>query len=312
MDQLNSFQNLTPERVMNSVEILGMNPTGRILQLNSYENRVFQIELEDAAPVVTKYYRPGRWRRESIQDEHDFLDDLKSEGIPAVAPLKFDGQTVHEFDSLYMTVFPKIVGKMPEEFLNDELKRVGRRLAQIHNLGSRKWAKERLTLGSAEFGDPALEILQDWISPEVRGRYTEAAHLVLDALDEALADEPLIRIHGDCHRGNLLNNGTEFFFVDFDDFCNGPAAQDFWMLLDSVDSDQEKDLLLDGYSELRDLPDGLFELFEPLRGLRLIHYSGWIARRWTDPSFPRLFPTFREFNYWAEETEALERIAQGL
>jgi Ser/Thr protein kinase RdoA (MazF antagonist) len=312
VDQLNSFQNLTPERVMNSVERLGLNPTGRILQLNSYENRVFQIELEDAAPVVTKYYRPGRWRRESIQDEHDFLYDLKNEGIPAVAPLKFEGCTVHDFDSLYMTVFPKIVGKMPEEFLNDELKRVGRRLAQIHNLGSRKWANERLTLGSAEFGDPALEILQNWISPEVRGRYTEAANLVLDALDDALRDEPLIRIHGDCHRGNLLNNGTEFFFVDFDDFCNGPAAQDFWMLLDSVDTEEEKDLLLDGYSELRDLPEGLFDLFEPLRGLRLIHYSGWIARRWSDPSFPRLFPTFQEFNYWAEETEALERIAQGL
>ena len=201
---------------------------------------------------------------------------------------------------------------MPQEFLGDDYRKVGRLMAQVHNVGARKPAPHRPTLDTSYYGGwDTLDNLQDWITPELRGRYNVAAEEILYSIDDHFDPSEFIRIHGDCHKGNLLNNGTQFFLVDFDDFVNGPVVQDFWMLLsgDKETFDQEKELIISGYEELREVPDHQWAWVPWLRGLRIISYAGWIAKRWEDPSFPRLFPEYNTYRYWAEEVEALEKIA---
>jgi Ser/Thr protein kinase RdoA (MazF antagonist) len=325
--QLTQFYSLTPDVVMAGVEAAGFVPTGSYLQLNSYENRVFDIKLEKPADggghrdsIIVKYYRPQRWSRAAILEEHFFLDELKAHGIPAVAPLvQKNKETLSSYNGIFLAAFPKALGRMPQEFSLLDLNQVGRLLAHLHNVGAQHGATARPVLNVDNYGWPALEFLHRWVAPEVWARYRKAAEEILEFLDEALGDADYFRIHGDCHRGNLLQQDTRegergFFFVDFDDFCTGPAAQDFWMLLsgDPETLNAEREALLDGYEELRHFPKTQERLFTPLRGLRIIHYAAWIARRWSDPSFPQLFPDFETYTYWAEETEALERIAWSL
>ena len=315
-----SFYKLTPDDVLNGVEEAGFMPTGEFQQLNSYENRVFDVWLEkdaDSNPgqqtrVIAKFYRPGRWSKLALEDEHNFLADLVSEGIHAIAPLKLrNGSTLMQHNGLFYALFPRFAGRMPQEFLPGELKQVGRTLARIHNIGSRRPARHRLRMSAEEHGWNQLEDLAPRIDPGLWPRYEKACSLILEHLDEYLDEKSFLRIHGDCHKGNLLHAGQEFFFVDFDDFLNGPAAQDFWMLLSGSEA-AEKEEMISGYEELRDFPDEQLELFEPLRGLRILHYAAWISKRWSDPSFPRLFPEFGTFRYWAEEVEGLEKIAWSL
>ncbi len=312
-----SFYQLNPESVMNAAEQAGFLVTGEFTQLNSYENRVFDIRLEtntadESDRVIAKFYRPGRWSLNSIQDEHDFLFDLSKEGIKAVPPLQIKNSinqhsSIIQFDGLYVAFFPKIKARMPEEILIKDFPTIGRLLARIHNIGSQKSAKNRIQIGSDAWGN--LHLLQKWVAPEVIHRYNQAAENTLDFLFSRLDYDQFIRIHGDCHRGNLLNNGSEFFIVDFDDFSNGPEIQDFWMLLGGDLDNEERDAFVSGYEELREFPYWQTELIEPLRALRIINYAAWIAKRWEDPSFPRLFPEFNSYRYWAEEVEALERIS---
>jgi Ser/Thr protein kinase RdoA (MazF antagonist) len=315
-----SFYNLTPDVVLKGVEAAGFIPTGEYQQLNSYENRVFDIHLEPEGRVIAKYYRPGRWRREAILEEHFFLEELKTLGIPAVAPLAQNNRdTLSSYEGMWLAVFPRAVGRMPQELALEDLVRVGRLLAQIHNVGEQNEARHRPILDVESYGAPALRFLKDWVAPEVWERYENAALNILDFLDEHLDEDEFHRIHGDCHRGNLLQQDSKdgergFFVVDFDDFVTGPAAQDFWMLLSGEEDlrDEELSALMSGYEELRHFPREQRRLFEPLRGLRILHYAAWIARRWEDPSFPQLFPQFGEYSYWAEETEALEKISWSL
>lgn len=310
-----NFYDLTPEIVLSSLEKGGFEPTGSILQLNSYENRVFEIELEGKQKVIAKFYRPGRWSRDTILEEHEFLREIESAGIHTAPALKLpNGSTLMDADGIFWSVFPKIQGRLIQEILPRDLERIGRSLAHIHNIGAQKPAKYRVTLDVPSYGEPSLDLLANWVAPEIWNRYSEAANTLLDRLDDLLEDTTYIRIHGDCHRGNLLDSGTELFFVDFDDFCNGPVAQDLWMLT-AGDLDEQKvnlEAILKGYEELREFDHNEIELFEPLRGLRLLHYSAWIARRWEDPSFPKLFPNFNTYNYWSEELEALEKIVWAL
>jgi Ser/Thr protein kinase RdoA (MazF antagonist) len=263
--------------------------------------------------VIAKFYRPQRWSREAILEEHEFLLSLQGEGIHAVAPLiQSHDTTLSEIDGLYTAFFPKVLGRMPQEFLNGELQKIGRLMARVHNVGARKPAPHRPTMDKNYFGGwDTLDMLQDWIGPEVRQRYNQAAEEILHAIDDLFDPREFIRIHGDCHKGNLLSNGQEFFLVDFDDFLNGPVIQDFWMLLsgDEEESEDEKNQIIEGYEELREFPDHQWDWIPLLRGLRIISYAGWIARRWEDPSFPRLFPEYNTYTYWAEEVEALEKIA---
>lgn len=331
MNTSSTFFSLDPETVMQSTEAAGFEPTGEFSQLNSYENRVFDIRIENqetlgtqspgnvSAPhgnVIAKYYRPGRWTREAILEEHEFLSELKADQLTAISPLVLKNkQTLMEWQGLWVAFFPKIRGRLPQEFLSNDLEKIGRMMAQLHNIGCRKKALHRPTMDHSYHGGwRALDFLQDWLSPEIRDRYNEAASHILETKDSAFDPSEFIRIHGDCHKGNLLQESTGFSLIDFDDFGNGPVVQDFWMLL-SGDQDllsQEEDLILKGYEELRQFPDHQWDWIPILRGLRIISYASWIAQRWEDPSFPRIFPEFNSYKYWAEEVEALEKIAWTL
>lgn len=315
-----AFYQLEPHQVLKAIDDLGFLTTGEFLQLNSYENRVFEIGVENstASPnaindnkLIIKLYRPNRWSKEALKEEHDFLSELRSDGIPVVSPFELGGQSLFQLGQLYFSIFPKIRGRLPQEFLSGELQQVGRRLAQIHNVGARKESEHRPYIGTNDYGGwDQLDFLRPWISPEVESRYLDAAENILSHAEDGLRDKTYIRIHGDCHKGNLLNNGRgEFYFVDFDDFCNGPAAQDFWML---ASEPQEFSELIKGYEELREFDDQELKLIPLLRGLRVIGYSAWIAKRWDDPSFPQIFPEFKNYTYWAKETEALEAISWQL
>lgn len=323
------FDRLEPRLILSAIESAGYLTTGEYAQLNSYENRVFDVRLENSrnapAPierVIAKFYRPGRWSREGIHDEHEFLQDLVREGIPAIAPLPLKpGGTTLDADGYVMALYPRVAGRMPDEFLQGQLKAVGRTLAQIHNIGARKPARHRPVMNVATYGWPALNRLQDFVYPELWTRYEEACIVLLEELEEMLDETSYIRIHGDCHKGNLLwgsggdDGKGQFFFVDFDDCCNGPVVQDFWMLLsgslDDENAEREQEEICAGYEELREIPDE-WHLFEPLRALRIIHYAGWIAHRWNDPFFQRIFPAFQTYNYWLDELTRLEKIATKL
>lgn len=308
-----------------ATEEAGFRPTGEFTQLNSYENRVFDIRLEstgnpdEMARVIAKFYRPGRWTEEALNEEHEFLFDLEKEGVPVIAPLiQRNKKSLNYMSDMYVTFFPKFAGRMPEEFLGTDLHQVGRRLAQIHNVGARKAFQHRAVIGEAPHTPwENLELLSKWVSPELWNRYEAATIEIIEALEETLNFDSFIRIHGDCHRGNLLQrqlagNQREFFFVDFDDTAMGPEVQDFWMLFSETDSKSEQDLIISGYEDLREFPAEQWSSVPLLRGLRIFNYASWIARRWQDPSFPKLFPVFNTYSYWAEETEALEKIAWNL
>jgi Ser/Thr protein kinase RdoA (MazF antagonist) len=321
------FDDLQPQLILDAIEAAGYSTTGEYSQLNSYENRVFDIRLEEdrrfSTPtelneprVIAKFYRPRRWTPAAIKDEHDFMLDLQQEGIPAVAPLELrNGQTLLTYENYTFALFPRVLGRNPQEFKKGELKQVGRTLARIHNVGARHWAEHRPSLTAETYGWKVLPKLERFVYPELWNRYHEAAEILLEAVEQNLNPDTFIRIHGDCHKGNLLHSGDEFFMVDFDDFCNGPVAQDFWMLLsgsiDKSEAQAEQNEICSGYEELRELPDE-WQLFEPLRALRIIHYAAWIANRWNDPFFKRIFPEFLTYNYWLEELRQLEEIISEL
>lgn len=307
-----------------AAEDSGFIPTGEYFQLNSYENRVFDLFLQkqkstDADHVICKVYRPGRWSLAAVQEEHDFLEELKSQGIPAVAPYRIHGKTAQVFNQMIYSFTPKARGRLPQEFTNDDLVRIGRQLAKLHNVGAQKKAVHRPSLDVAAFGWDSLDYLESWVAPEMWPRYEKAAVEILHFLNDEVDPSQFIRIHGDCHRGNILQTDPkegekEFFFIDFDDFINGLPVQDFWMLFSSDEKGNSEELqsLLTGYEELRHFDDNQLRIMPGLRGLRIIYYANWIARRWQDPTFPKLFPEFENYIYWAEEVEALERIAWSL
>lgn len=313
-----SFFHLDPNTVLKMAEEVGFHPTGELYQLNSYENRVFDIRMENRSSCIVKFYRPGRWSREAILEEHEFLFDLQGEGISVVAPLKFHGTSLLKCEDMWVAFFPKMRGRMPDELLEDDFIQVGRLLARLHNVGSQKPSRHRPTFDSSYYGGwKTLQDLQSWIAPEVRSRYNHAAETILNEMDGAVDPHEFIRVHGDCHRGNLLHTGRteelpngEYFLIDFDDFGLGPTIQDFWMLISGDQSEAQDQLtyLADGYEELREFPYHQIDWIPLYRGLRIISYAGWIAKRWQDPSFPRLFPEFGTYSYWADETEALEKI----
>ena len=322
------FYNLTPNEILEGIEAVGFQTTGEYIQLNSFENRVFDIHLEKGkAPpelnnhLITKFYRPQRWSYEALTEEHNFLLELKAEGFPAIAPLILPNQTtLSQHNGIHFTTFPKGLGRLPQEFQLKDLELVGQSLALLHNIGARSKSQFRPTMTMQELGDPALASLEAWAAPEIWTRYKQASELVFDYLDDHLDPSSFIRIHGDLHRGNIIQSEflqndnwiKNFFFVDFDDFIMGPVAQDLWMLF-SEEAHYEKELeaILNGYEKFRSFPQEQIKLFSALRALRIIRYGAWIAQRWSDPIFPQLFPQFRDYNYWAEEVEFLERLSQN-
>lgn len=312
---LKNFYSLSPDHVLNTIEANGYQTTGELLQLNSYENRVFDIRLEPTGNLIAKFYRPLRWNATTLNEEHTFVEELLQNGVPTIGAYKKNGFVHTTSDGIFYSLYPKRKGRMPQEFLPGQLKTVGRLIAQLHNTGAQKPFKHRQTMGDRDYLPfQSLDILEDYVQAELWSRYSEAVNTILDFLDDRLDPRQFLRIHGDCHKGNLLDDGAGFFFVDFDDSINGPAVQDFWMLLSSAGDEGMSELheLLDGYAELRDFKDDDIDLIPALRGLRIFSYAAWIANRWSDPVFPKLFPDFRSYNYWADEVERLEAIAWNL
>jgi Ser/Thr protein kinase RdoA (MazF antagonist) len=320
--QQDLFYQLTPDFVLDAVESCGWRTTGEYLQLNSYENRVYSIRVEDppGGQVIAKFYRPGRWSEAAIREEHAFLTELESNGVAVVAPVKQkNGGTLSLHGGMWCAVFPKARGRMPQEFMLDDLTRLGRVIARLHNAGAAARTVDRPVIDAEHMGYPALAVLQPLINPDMQSRYLDAAEGILSFLDSEMDPSAFQRIHGDCHRGNVLQTDEpgkpkEFFLIDFDDFGMGHVTQDLWMLFrhDEDDVFDEIDAFLGGYTELRDFDEEDLRLMEPLRGLRIIHYAAWIARRWSDPSFPQIFPNFGSDAYWFEELQALEKVLHKL
>ncbi|MCC6807769.1 MAG: serine/threonine protein kinase [Deltaproteobacteria bacterium] len=311
------FFTLTPSLAMSVVEKLGPRSTGFCFQLNSYENRVFELELEGGTRVVAKFYRPGRWSREQILDEHKFILELEHQDIPVGAPMPLSGtDTVVEVDGLFCAVFKKVRGRSPEDMKAPDLERIGRLIARMHNAGEWKPALHRRKLTVEEFGDKSLETLLElgFIPKALEEAYVAVAEDIFDWLDPKLSRMKTLRVHGDLHRGNLLENKEGYWLVDFDDMVNGPAVQDLWLLVPGRDeaSLEERDALIKGYASMRKFDRDELMIVEGLRALRVVHYSAWIARRYHDPAFLRVFDQFKENRYWDEELNQLREIRARL
>lgn len=306
------FAELSPDLVIAAIERLGLACDGRVLALNSYENRVYQIGLESQDPVVVKFYRPGRWSRDAILEEHEFSLSLASADVPVVAPAVIDGRTLHEIGSYAYAVFPRRGGRWPELGVTDERVLMGRFLARLHLVGAAARFTHRRRLTSQIFGWDARSIVLDCpLVPEyVVDKYADLTQALLertDAVLEAFNFVRTLRIHGDCHRGNILWTETGAHFVDLDDCMTGPAIQDLWMLLAGSREEMRRQMAdyVEGYEQFRPFDRAELGLIEPLRALRLVHYSGWLAARWLDPAFPRAFPWFGEPRYWENHLSAL-------
>jgi Ser/Thr protein kinase RdoA (MazF antagonist) len=309
------FNRLSPEHVLGAVEVGGRRCTGRFIVLNSYENRVYQLELEDESWVVGKFYRPGRWSKETILDEHAFLAELVAEEIPVAAPIDLGEGTIGEVDGILYSLFPRIGGRNPEELDDEQTRMVGRLIARIHNVGARRDAAHRLRLTTETYGRKNLRFLVESgaIPPEAKDNYTATCEALFDRIEPLLADAPVHRIHGDCHLGNLIRTRSGFTFLDFDDMLVGPAVQDVWMLVPSYDDygRRQREVLIEAYEGIRRFETRWLSLVEPLRALRFVHYSTWVARRWEDPVFKRTFSHFGDLRYWQQETQDLrEQIAR--
>ena len=305
------YADLTPDRALDAIESVGLACDGRLLALNSFENRVYQVWLADAPPVVVKFYRPGRWSDAAIGEEHDFTRELAAREIPAVPPLVIAGSTLHRHGGHRFAVFPKQGGRAPEFDRPDVLEWMGRFLGRIHAVGALRPFAARPALDIAGFGEAPRKFLLDggFVPEELEAAWTSVVDQALEGVRRCYARAGKVaqlRLHGDCHQGNVLwtigGDSEGPHFVDFDDSRNGPAVQDFWMLLSGDEEAMGVQLgqLLRGYEQFREFDDRELNLIEALRTLRLLHYSAWIARRWTDPAFPAAFPWFGTARYWQD------------
>jgi len=304
------FFKLTPERVLDAVEVGGRRCTGRFIVLNSYENRVYQLELTDGSYVVGKFYRPGRWTEDQVFDEHDFLIDLEELEVPVAAPLELDdGATLDEIEGIRFAIFPRFGGRAPDEMDDAQLREIGRVIGRIHTVGASAPAEHRWPLTPAKWFGENLEFLleHDCIDASARETYTSTVRRLEEVTTPWFEGLETHRIHGDCHLGNVLRTGQGFVFLDFDDMVIGPAVQDLWMLQGSTDAWglRRQELLLEGYTQMMPFDRRQLRLIEPLRAMRLVHFAAWIARRWEDPAFPAAFPSFGTPIYWQQEAAHL-------
>ena len=309
---MHPYSALTPEVVLDAVAALGVRPDGRLLALSSYENRVYQVWLEDDAPVVAKFYRPGRWSEEQIEEEHAFARELAEREIPVVAPLHSSS-----FGSFRYAVYPRRGGRTPELGDPKTLEWIGRFLGRIHAVGATKPFAHREALTVQTFGHDARAYLlsTNFIPADVLEAWEAATAQALQLVEACYARAgpvKAIRLHGDCHPGNILWTDEGPHFVDLDDARMGPAVQDLWMLLSGDRASMSLQLreVLKGYEQFASFSRNELNVLEALRTLRLIHYSAWIARRWDDPAFPAAFPWFNTQRYWQDRIlELREQIA---
>jgi Ser/Thr protein kinase RdoA (MazF antagonist) len=312
------YDSLTPDRVLDAIDGIGLRTDGRLLALNSFENRVYQVGQEEGPPVVAKFYRPGRWTDAAIQEEHAFTRELAAREIPVVPPLVLEnGATLHEHAGYRFAVYPRRGGRMPEFDRADTLEWMGRFIGRIHAVGALEPYAHRPTLDIASFGEDSRDFLLagHWLPADLLPAWKSVMDQALELAGHCFAragDFTRLRLHGDCHAGNVLWTDEGPHFVDFDDSRMGPAVQDLWMLLSGDRENQIRQLadILAGYEDFREFDARELHLVEALRTLRLIHHAAWLARRWDDPAFPAAFPWFNTQHYWQERIlELREQIA---
>lgn len=323
---MQDFFSLTPDAVLGSVE-RALDPsglvraTGRCFAHASMENRVYEIELEEPPPqlpssnrIIAKFYRPGRWSEEALLEEHSFLRELQDAEVPVVAPLSLlgaGGQTLHKTDfGVFFSLFPKASGRVLEELSEEQLLQVGRLLGRLHNVGATRPAPSRPRLTPTAYVEPALAILSasGLCDIQLHSRYERAARTLCELAEPLWESVPLHRVHGDCHGGNLLWQSGGPVFLDFDDLMMAPAVQDLWMVIRGRDelAQQQRATILEGYEQIRGFDVRTLRMIEALRGLRMIHYAGWVARRYADPIFQRTFPDFPTYSHWVDEASAID------
>lgn len=329
------FADLTPQQVLDSLEAVGLRGDGRILQLNSYENRVFQVFLEDGRAVVAKFYRPGRWSDAQILEEHAFALELAGAEIPVVPPLALseagdtpglvlqgDPPTLATLAGHRFAVAARCAGREPELEDPATLRQLGRFIGRLHAVGRRQPFEHRHRLNPRADGRRAMALLLEggFVTPQElpawRAVTTDALAAVVAAFDAFPADAPLatLRLHGDCHPGNVLWREGAPNVVDLDDAMQGPAVQDLWMLVsgDATTMARQLDTLLAGYEDFADFDDRERRLIEPLRTLRMLRHSAWLAERWADPTFPLNFPFFGSAAYWSQQTTQMREQLEAM
>ncbi len=312
-----AFLELEPDDILDAVESLGFPVNGRLLALNSYENRVYRVGTGERDNCVVKFYRPERWSDAAILEEHSFSQELANAELPIVAPVDVDGETLHQRGLFRLAVFDNRGGRPPELDNLDQLEQLGRLLGQMHNVGATSAFLHRPALTIESFGTDSFNYLLDegFIPPELEAAYESVAEDVLDGVEacfERAGETVSLRLHGDFHPGNVLVDRDRFHLVDLDDARSGPAVQDLWMFLSGDRHEQEPQLaaLLEGYTAFRRFSANELHLIEALRSLRIMHYAAWLARRWGDPAFQQAFPWFESRRYWDEHVLALrEQLA---
>ena len=314
------YQDLTPDLILNSVESLGYICDGHLHALNSYENRVYQIGIEDSTPLIAKFYRPGRWSREAIEEEHQFALELAEHEIPVVAPLQdANNETLHKTQDFWFALYPRCGGRWPDLETKADREQMGRLLGRLHAVGASKTFRYRQRVDINTLGQKSREfilaqsLLPDYLV-EAYDTLTRDLLLQIEARFASVDYVKNIRLHGDCHPGNILWTDTGAHFVDLDDTVTGPPIQDIWMLLSGDESETERQMadFLAGYETFFSFDHSSLILIEPLRTLRIMHYAAWLARRWQDPAFPIAFPWFGSPRYWEEHILSLREQAAAM
>jgi Ser/Thr protein kinase RdoA (MazF antagonist) len=312
------FDALHPGVVFAAAEDIGIAPSGRLFALNSYENRVYQLGDDDGALWVLKFYRPARWSDAAIGEEHAFTFELAAADLPVAAPIRRDGASLFVHDGLRFAAFPWLAGRAPELDRLETLTLLGRTLARIHAIGARRRFEHRPSLTVARFGDEArAQVIESGFVPDgLRSQYARVSEQIIGRVRQCFDDFgplPRVRIHGDCHGGNILWRETGPLFVDLDDCMSGPRIQDLWMFLagDAATQQSAWAALMEGYELFGEFDHAELTLVEALRSLRILHHAAWIANRWRDPAFPRAFPWFGEPRFWERHiADLLEQLAE--
>jgi Ser/Thr protein kinase RdoA (MazF antagonist) len=307
------YANLDPNVILNAIESAGFPCSGSLVALNSYENRVYQVGIEDSAPLIAKFYRPNRWTDAAILEEHQFAQELLELEIPVVAPvIAENGKTLHHFAEFRFALFPRRGGHALELDSLEQLEWMGRFLGRFHAIGACRPFQHRLRLDVQTNGYHSYHYLleNNFIPNDLVASYRDIVEALLAQIESrfnSAGQLSYIRLHGDCHPGNVLWNNTGPHIVDLDDCIMGPAVQDIWMLLSGNAHQMEVEIetILRGYSEFHDFNRSELHLIEALRVLRMLQYSAWLAKRWEDPAFPISFPWFNTFHYWREHLHDL-------
>lgn len=304
------YSALTHEVIMDAIESIGFLCDARILALNSYENRVYQVGIEDKEPLIAKFYRPARWSYDAILEEHAFLLELEQEDIPVIAPILVNNETLFTYGDFYFALFPRRGGHAPELSSDDDLELIGRWLGRLHNIGASKPFDHRIKLaGNEDIINASETVLRSGQLPDDYKNVYQS--LIRDiTAHTAMIDikqYPNLRLHGDLHIGNLILRDEDLYIVDFDDCIQGPAMQDIWMLLSGSKEENRQQLMViaEGYEMFRPFPANELPLIETLCTRRIVQHAAWLSQRWEDPAFPEAFPWFGSHRYWSEHILAL-------